>query len=841
MTKAAGQAKLRWGGLLRLRPTLRILSLTRGPLALAAAIAIASACAAIAQGATPAEPRKASAAEDWAWSKIQEGSTADFNKQCGELDASRSDDPGWADPNGCRTLTAAFLIDILKHPDSWKTPDAGVKIRGAKIVDDLGLEFAKLQRFVSITNTRFEGAISLDDARSENKIDLTGSSLFRFEASQFHSDSSLKLGGIRCEGKLNLRGAQFKDDLDLVDAQVKGDMDANALQVGGALHMRSRDREATFKSVSLISAKVVGDVDMIGVHVDHMLNAHSLQVGGSLVLRADAEARQAVYGSAGSATETAIDLTSAKVTGNVDMDGVVVDGSFDAAGLQIGESLLMRRSGGKSDGKYVATLHTISLGGAKIDGSLDMTGARVDRLDAPSLQVSGSVRLCPPSNDCSFQDVVLKSAKVAGDVDMAGADVAAPILLGFAKVDGNLNMSGARITMLDAPSLHVGESLVMKSVEQRAGSLAEIALGNAKIDSGLDMSRARARILDAPSLRVGGNLNLDTAAIEEVNLKEASVGGNLSMEGARITTLDASSLHVGESLLMSVERQTGGPVAEIAVGNAKIDDLLDLAGARATKLNAPSLRVGGNLNLNSANIEEVDLKEASVGGYIQVGARGDQPTIGALDLSNARAGSLLDDGKPWPKIMHLDGFTFSRLANQDMIKRSHNWWDDWARLDLSNSSYPYEQLAAAHSAAGDRDAADDFHYYERVRAAESPSWTVRPLSHVLRWGAGYGIGYYMFRALYWAIGLSLLGALFLRYCANKGIEGKHGFVWCFGASVNRLLPVLSLKKEFTEFFEDPKLNQFEPWQDFCFVALAVLGWMLGAVVLAAMGTFTRGS
>ena len=79
---------------------------------------------------------------------------------------------------------------------------------------------------------------------------------------------------------------------------------------------------------------------MVGARISGILNAHALQVGGSLVLRSGAKARQAVYGSVGSGT--AVDLTSAKVVGNVDMDGVIVNGPFDAADLQVGESLLMR-------------------------------------------------------------------------------------------------------------------------------------------------------------------------------------------------------------------------------------------------------------------------------------------------------------------------------------------------------------------------------------------------------------------------------------------------------------------------------------------------------------------
>ena len=100
----------------------------------------------------------------------------------------------------------------------------------------------------------------------------------------------------------------------------------------------------------------------------------------------------------------------------------------------------------------------------------------------------------------------------------------------------------------------------------------------------------------------------------------------------------------------------------------------------------------------------------------------------------------------------------------------------------------------------------------------------------------------MFRALYCALGLSLLGAVILRFWANQGITAKrYRFLWCCFASVNRLLPVVTLKKEFTDFFDDRDKNKFEPWQDFVFAMLGVFGWVLGLIVLAAMATITHGS
>ncbi|HZZ24244.1 MAG TPA: hypothetical protein VFE60_17400 [Roseiarcus sp.] len=576
-----------------------------------------------------------------------------------------------------------------------------VSLIGAKVVEDLDMV-----------------GVRVDGVLNAYGLKVGGTVVFRSDAEQGRQAS--------VSGAVTLEGAHIERDLNLNDARVEKTLNANALQVDGAMHMRSDQSQssfhASFDDVSLIGAKVVGDVDMVGVRINGILNAHALQVGGSLVLSSGAKARQAVYGSVGSGT--AVDLTSAKVAGNVDMDGVIVNGPFDAAGLQVGESLLMR-----SDGKYVATLRDIFLGGAKIDGGFDMTRARVaGNLNAPSAHVGGSL---------SMQEASLNE-----------------VILGFARVDGNLNMIRARVT----------------------------------------------------------------------------------------TKVDASSLHVGESLLMNYASL--GDV--VGLGEAKIDGLLDLSDASAERLDAPSLRVGENLDLRGARISRVILGDAVVGGYIKVGAKDDEPTIKELDLHNARAGSLLDNGeKSWPTKMRLDGFTFSRFGESTMAKRDRAWWDNWAHSDESKSSYPYEQLAVAHAAAGDRNAADAFHYAERVRAAENADWGERALSYVLGWGAGYGIGYYMFRALGWALLLAVIGTLVLRFLV-KGVRDetgrvKHGSFWCFGASVDRLLPFITLKKEFSEFFEDKEVNRFTHGQDLFFIVFGVLGWVLGAIVLAAMGTFTKGS
>jgi hypothetical protein len=280
------------------------------------------------------------------------------------------------------------------------------------------------------------------------------------------------------------------------------------------------------------------------------------------------------------------------------------------------------------------------------------------------------------------------------------------------------------------------------------------------------------------------------------------------------------------------------------LGNIKSNSLLNLSSAQ----------ISGNLDFAGAELVAVDLGGTSIDGEMRLGNEKSKvtwvaPKDGGLNLRNAHVGSLSDNEKSWPERLFLDGFSFGHFGSNygnsaaQMIGRGADWWNrNFVEHDSERGASPYEQLAAVFAAAGDHEAADEIHYDERVWAEEKASGLAFLWSSALRWG-----GTYMFHALYCAVGLSLLGAALLRFWANKGlVELKQGsgrvwcFVWCFGASVNRLLPVLSLKKEFVDFFDNRKLNQFTPLQDFVFVVLAVLGWVLGAIVIAAFATITHG-
>jgi hypothetical protein len=143
--------------------------------------------------------------------------------------------------------------------------------------------------------------------------------------------------------------------------------------------------------------------------------------------------------------------------------------------------------------------------------------------------------------------------------------------------------------------------------------------------------------------------------------------------------------------------------------------------------------------------------------------------------------------------------------------------------------------------AVDRDAANEIRYLGRVRECETEKGLAGVLCGALQYVAGFGIGTYTFRALYWVIGISLLGAFYLRTRVKGVRDGHHGFTWCVGASLARLLPVIEINKEFTAFFDDPKRERLTGWQSLIFAVISIVGFVLGAILIAAVSGLTQSS
>jgi hypothetical protein len=188
----------------------------------------------------------------------------------------------------------------------------------------------------------------------------------------------------------------------------------------------------------------------------------------------------------------------------------------------------------------------------------------------------------------------------------------------------------------------------------------------------------------------------------------------------------------------------------------------------------------------------------------------------------------------------------------------HTSWLDWLGLQPWFVAQPYQHLAKLYRNEGRYEEADSVLHAARDRE-RSEAWRLGKCGEtfwpwhdewflwksdcrqavwlgVLKALIGYGIGESTFRVLYWVAGLTLLVTFVLLF-SRKARE--HGPVWMFGASLDHLLPIVSLNKEFEDFFNDPERERLKGWQLVYFAVHALFGFLLGSFVVAALAGLTQ--
>jgi hypothetical protein len=310
-----------------------------------------------------------------------------------------------------------------------------------------------------------------------------------------------------------------------------------------------------------------------------------------------------------------------------------------------------------------------------------------------------------------------------------------------------------------------------------------------------------------------------------VDLQGARVGGALNLAGITIAELDLTGAVV-DGVLKLDDTTTWWPPAEpnspqLKLVNAKVGPLQDT--------------IADQLNLSS------DLPDRPGRGgkdADNTGVSGD----GFLDkLRRVLSICSSDDHPPshgWPTVgaMQLEGFTYSHLprTDPDVPERGVGWWLWWLKRDPEFSTQPYVQLASVMAAHGDQDNAAAVQFFGRVRETCN-AWNTDQYARglfltVLGFFIGYGIGHYMLVIVFvWLVVLTLSGVLLLKFA--PGSQDKSLW-WRFGASFARVLPGIQIRKEFSDFFDEPgKLNAR---QVLAFIIILLLGWILGLFFVAAV-------
>jgi hypothetical protein len=144
------------------------------------------------------------------------------------------------------------------------------------------------------------------------------------------------------------------------------------------------------------------------------------------------------------------------------------------------------------------------------------------------------------------------------------------------------------------------------------------------------------------------------------------------------------------------------------------------------------------------------------------------------------------------------------------------------------------------AASGRRDQANEIQFAgrerERMEAWGHGRWGQWLWLTILAKVCGYGIGSYTFRVLWWIGGLWALGTVVLCFVPSAY---QKGLWWCALASLDRLLPIVQLNKQFSDFFANAHGENLAAWVIVFFAGLGLWGWVLGLFLIAAVSGLTQ--
>lgn len=485
----------------------------------------------------------------------------------------------------------------------------------------------------------------------------------------------------------------------------------------------------------------------------------------------------------------------------------------------------------------------IYLYGAKIDGSLTLSGAHVGGTGGPAI---GADRLALTGNIfCN------EGFQAYGEVKLAGASIGGQLIFRGAHLDGNGESA------LTADGLKVTDAMFCDEGFQACG---EVRLVGACIGGQLHLSEAHLDgkgepALTADMLTIGDSLFFRKGfqADGQIRLGDACIGGEVDFSDARLNgkgrpALTADRARITGNVRCSEGFQASGEIhlAGASIGSQFIFRGAHLHGEGGSVLTAEWLSVAGNMYCNEGFLAhgEVNLSSASIGGQLifsgaHLDGNGDPALYaqgltvarqmffdegfqanGTVNLADAKIGSLVDEAKSWPQALDLDGLTYEDLTYMPARKRL-----DWLNRAVDYAPQPYEQLAAYYRRLGHDEEARRVLLAElRQRRRQRPWWA-------RWWGwlqdvlAGYG--YAPGRAVLLLAGAFVTGWLVFstRHPVPVG-PGPHPVFNAALYTLDVLIPAPALGQA----------SDFDPQGATLAVAvtLHIMGWLLAITVIAAI-------
>ena len=496
-------------------------------------------------------------------------------------------------------VRAEFLYWLVIWPDFQRLiHPKGLALRGVHVEGKLDFEGAQLLHRLFIEDSYLPGGLSLVEARSRT-LSLKGSYLPGLWARRARIEGDLCLesalidppqppqpleGKIITSSRLELHGKEALFQLE--EAVVQGDLDldavwiryphhialyAKALQVEGSLYLRKARIEGT---VYLVEAQISADLRAQGLSIcsvpgGHAFVASLVRIGGETVLD-DTE----VSG------EAALDFGASRLGGNlslrkvrakvVELPKVQVQGSLDVSGARIKDldasEMILRGDLSMEEGTAV-----LNLDAAQVEGNISLQSVRGD-VSAEGLTLKGTLKV----EFAKFGELYIAKARVEGNMELSGVNLEGAIEAERMVLGGDLRLTG--VLCLFEPGLNFlsfeGAQVGGKFEAEDIGG--EISASGMQIGKSLIWEEIEAERVDLTGTRVGEELAIASLTGDKWESDEMTVVGKASIKGVRI--LGGFSWKRGK---VSGRLEISNVVMDVLrLQGTRVDEDLDMKGVR---------------------------------------------------------------------------------------------------------------------------------------------------------------------------------------------------------------------------------------------------------------------
>ncbi|RZU49345.1 hypothetical protein EV385_1090 [Krasilnikovia cinnamomea] len=294
-------------------------------------------------------------------------------------------------------------------------------------VPGLRADRIRVDRSLSLANSRVDGCVYLRDARIGAELDLAGARITptgytgaapRHNGDR-HPDSYVGVdaenaviggdfdgNGLTLRGGLFLNLARIDGALGLQGAQIPdGFVQAPSLIVGGVYARRGFTLAGT---INLFNAVINGPIELGGAMID---NPGEISFGGWGM-----SVHGSIMADASSCFTGTVDLQSADIYGGLDLADARISAPGPDGALHLPRATIrgaLRASGAQIDGLVTLT-HT------QISAGVDLSATKLGRMDANNLSTAGDMNL---TRATIFGPISLRGARIEGTADLDGAKV----------------------------------------------------------------------------------------------------------------------------------------------------------------------------------------------------------------------------------------------------------------------------------------------------------------------------------------------------------------------------------------------------------------------------------